>query len=77
MRKRNRTAYMRGYRAQVAASRADGGLLPFQARFVQAVSRKEHPVDIAALSVLEELGHSFFTLSLGVGGFPEGASMGD
>ena len=43
-------SYYREYRARRAVSRAEGGLLPFQAAFVRAVGRKEHPVDIAALS---------------------------
>ena len=51
-------AYMREYRARQAV-RAEGGLMPFQRAFVEAVCRKEHPVDIAALSVPRANGKSF------------------
>ena len=50
IRKRNRTAYMRAYRARRAVIRPAGGLLPFQSAFVSAVTRKEQPPEIAALS---------------------------
>ena len=49
-RKRNRTAYMRAYRARQVVERDGDGLLPFQAAFVSAVCRKEQPPAIAALS---------------------------
>ena len=43
---------MREYRGRVRRSeRADGGLLPFQSAFVAAVSRKEKPAGVLALSV--------------------------
>ena len=54
-----RAAYMREYRATRAAIRNSGGLLPFQASFATAVSRKENPVDIAALSVPRGNGKSW------------------
>ena len=40
---------MREYRAQRAAERDGAGLLPFQAAFVAAVCRVNHPPDVAAL----------------------------
>ena len=40
-------AYMRQYRALRAIREADGGLLPFQRRFVEAVCRQTSPPDIA------------------------------
>ena len=52
-------AYMREYRARRAAIRNSGGLLPFQSAFASAVSRKEQPVDIAALSVPRGNGKSW------------------
>ena len=52
-------AYMRDYRARRAAIRNAGGFLPFQAAFASAVSRKEQPVDIAALSVSRGNGKSW------------------
>ena len=52
-------AYFREYRARRAASRAEGGLMPFQSAFVSAVCRKDHPVDIAALSVSRGNGKSW------------------
>ena len=52
-------AYMREYRAKRAAIRNAGGFLPFQAAFASAVSRKEQPVDIAALSVPRGNGKSW------------------
>ena len=52
-------AYMREYRARRSAIRNAGGLLPFQAAFASAVSRKEQPVDIAALSVPRGNGKSW------------------
>ena len=52
-------AYMREYRARRAAIRNAGGLLPFQGAFASAVSRKEQPVDIAALSVPRGNGKSW------------------
>ena len=56
---RDRASYFREYRAKRSASRAEGGLLPFQAAFVKAVCRKEMPVDIAALSVPRGNGKSW------------------
>ena len=47
---RERAAYFRDYRAKIAMSKADGGLLPFQAAFVDAVCRVNHPPDVSALS---------------------------
>ena len=44
-------AYMRTYRAKIATSKAGGGLLSFQRRFVEAVCRQHDPPDIAALSI--------------------------
>ena len=39
-------AYMRQYRALRAIREADGGLLPFQRRFVEAVCRQTSPPPI-------------------------------
>ena len=55
----SRAAYFREYRAKRAAIRNAGGLLPFQEAFATAVSRKENPVDIAALSVPRAQGKSW------------------
>ena len=55
----SRAAYMREYRAKRAASRADGGLLPFQSAFVAAVCRKDHPPEVAALSTSRANGKSW------------------
>ena len=44
-------AYMREYRARRRIREADGGLLPFQRRFVEAVCRQDKPPELAALSV--------------------------
>ena len=55
----SRASYFREYRAKRAASRAEGGLMPFQSSFVRAVCRKENPVDIAALSVPRGNGKSW------------------
>ena len=55
----SRAGYFREYRARRAASRAEGGLMPFQSSFVRAVCRKEKPVDIAALSVPRGNGKSW------------------
>ena len=52
-------AYMRQYRALRAIREADGGLLPFQRRFVEAVCRQTSPPDIAALSVPRGNGKSW------------------
>ena len=54
----SRAAYMREYRARKAAERADGGLLPFQSAFVAAVSRKDKPAGVLALSVPRANGKS-------------------
>ena len=59
MKRENRTAYMRGYRARRAVLDADGGLLPFQAAFVSAVCRQDNPPDIAILSVPRGNGKSW------------------
>ena len=56
---RERAAYFREYRIRRAAIRDEGGLLPFQAAFATAISRKENPVDIAALSVPRGNGKSW------------------
>ena len=55
----SRAAYMREYRARKAAERADGGLLPFQSAFVAAVSRKDKPAGVLALSVPRANGKSW------------------
>ena len=55
----SRAAYMREYRARQAASRAEGGLLPFQSAFVAAVCRQDRPPDIAALSTPRGNGKSW------------------
>ena len=55
----SRAAYMRDYRARKAVERDADGLLPFQAAFVSAVSRKERPPEIAALSVPRGNGKSW------------------
>ena len=52
--KESPAAYLRGWRA-----RKRGGLLVFQKAFVAALTRKEHPVDIAALSVPRGNGKSW------------------
>ena len=52
-------AYMRQYRALRAIREADGGLLPFQRRFVEAVCRQTKPPDIAVLSVPRGNGKSW------------------
>ena len=60
----SRASYFREYRSKRAAIRNAGGFLPFQAAFASAVSRKEHPVDIAALSVPRGNGKSWLCGSL-------------
>ena len=52
-------AYMRQYRAGRAIREADGGLLPFQRRFVEAVCRQTSPPDIAVLSLPRANGKSW------------------
>ena len=52
-------AYMREWRAKRAAIQNAGGFLPFQSAFATAISRKEQPVDIAALSVPRGNGKSW------------------
>ena len=52
-------AYMREYRARRRLREADGGLLPFQRRFVEAVCRQDNPPDIAALSIPRGNGKSW------------------
>ena len=51
--------YMRDYRARRAASLSPGELLPFQAAFVAAVSRKDKPAGVLALSVPRANGKSW------------------
>ena len=51
-------AYMRDYRAKRAAS-GDGGLLPFQQAYTDAVCRVNNPPEIAALSVPRGNGKSW------------------
>ena len=55
----SRAGYMREYRAKRAASLSDGGLLPFQQAFTDAVCRVNHPPEIAALSVPRGNGKSW------------------
>ena len=55
----SRAAYFREYRAKRAASLSEGGLMPFQQRFVDAVCRVNSPPDIAALSVPRGNGKSW------------------
>ena len=55
----SRAAYMREYRAKIAMSKADGGLMPFQSAFVAAVSRKDKPAGVLALSVPRGNGKSW------------------
>ena len=55
----SRAVYLRDWRARRAVREADGGLLPFQAAFVAAVSRKERPPEIAALSLPRGNGKSW------------------
>ena len=55
----SRAAYMREYRAKRRVLLSEGGLLPFQEAFVRAVGRKEHPVEIAALSTSRANGKSW------------------
>ena len=63
-RKRDRAAYMRGYRAVKAVERDGAWLLPFQQEFVDAVCRERDPVDIAMLSVPRGGGKSWLCGSL-------------
>ena len=51
--------YMRDYRAKIAQGKAEGGLLPFQSAFVQAICRENHPPSIAALSCPRANGKSW------------------
>ena len=55
----SRAAYMRDWRAKRAASLLPGGLLPFQAAFVDAVCRVNHPPEVAALSCPRANGKSW------------------
>ena len=55
----SRAAYFREYRARRRVLLSEGGLLPFQEAFVRAVGRKEHPVEIAALSTPRACGKSW------------------
>ena len=50
---------MRDYRAKIAQGKAEGGLLPFQSAFVAAVSRKDKPAGVLALSVPRANGKSW------------------
>ena len=59
-RKRDRTVYMRGYRArQAVVDRDSDGLLPFQRAFVAAVERERDPFDILAMSCPRGSGKSW------------------
>ena len=55
----SRAAYFREYRAKRAASKADGGLLPFQKRFVASLTRKEDAPEIGILSTPRAQGKSW------------------
>ena len=55
----SRAAYFREYRAKRRVLLSKGGLLAFQSDFVRAVGRKEHPVEIAALSTPRANGKSW------------------
>ena len=55
----SRAAYMRDYRAKIAMSKADGGLLAFQADFCRAITRKDHPPAICGLSCARGNGKSW------------------
>ena len=52
-------AYMRTYRARLAMSKAEGGLLPFQRRFAEAICRDKNPPAICALSTPRAQGKSW------------------
>ena len=55
----SRAAYMREYRARKAVERDKNGLLPFQSAFCAAVSRKDKPAGVLALSVPRGNGKSW------------------
>ena len=55
----SRAAYMRDYRAKRAASLSDGGLLPFQKRFVDALTRKQGAPEIGILCTPRAQGKSW------------------
>ena len=55
----SRAAYMRDYRAKRAASLSDGGLLPFQKRFVDALTRKQAAPEIGILGSPRAQGKSW------------------
>ena len=55
----SRAGYLREWRARKAVERSDGGLMPFQKQFVAAVSRKEKPAGVLALSVPRGNGKSW------------------
>ena len=55
----SRASYFREYRAKRAASLGEGGLLPFQQAFTDAVCRVNHPPEIAALSISRGNGKSW------------------
>ena len=56
---KSRAVYLAGWRARRAASLGEGGLLPFQQAFTDAVCRVNHPPEIAALSVPRGNGKSW------------------
>ena len=55
----SRAAYFREWRARRAVQRDADGLMPFQSAFVAAVCRKDHPVEVAALSCPRANGKSW------------------
>ena len=55
----SRAAYMRDYRAKRVASLSDGGLLPFQKRFVDALTRKQAAPEIGILGSPRAQGKSW------------------
>ena len=55
----SRAGYLREWRARKAVERSDGGLMPFQSAFVAAVSRKDKPAGVLALSVPRGNGKSW------------------
>ena len=56
---RNRKQYQRDYFARRKATSEAGGLLPFQSKFVSALTRKEQPPEIAVLSTPRGNGKSW------------------
>ena len=55
----SRAAYLRAYRARKVVERDGGGLLPYQREFLAAVTRRDNPVELAALSVGRGNGKTF------------------